>query len=86
MSCIESTMVPVAVYRGTPVRRYLWSGGNVGTINSAVQVGKLETGKKKQTWRESWNKQSFVSEILISLLTSGYGQNLCFVLPIDYID
>lgn len=43
MSCIESTMVPVAVYRGAPVkRRYSWSGGNTDTINNAAQVGKLE--------------------------------------------
>lgn len=48
-SCIESTMVPVAVYRVTPVkRRYLWSGENIDTINNAVQVGKLERGKKRE--------------------------------------
>lgn len=41
-SCIESTMVPVAVYWGTPVkRRYLWSRGNFDTVNNAVQVGNL---------------------------------------------
>lgn len=46
VSCIESTMVPVAVYRGTPVkRRYFSSGGNIHSINNAVQVGKLERGK-----------------------------------------
>lgn len=45
--CIVSTMVPVAVYWGTPVkRRYLQSGGNVDTINNAVQVGKDGTEKK----------------------------------------
>lgn len=40
-------MVPVAVYRGDPVKkkRYLWSGGNRDTINNAIRVGKLETAK-----------------------------------------
>lgn len=43
-------MVPVAVYRGTPVRRrYLWSGGNNDTINNAVRTGKLETRKNIET-------------------------------------
>lgn len=46
MPSIESTTVPVAVYRGVPVkRRYLWSGGNSDTINNAVRVGKLETAE-----------------------------------------
>lgn len=52
-------MVPVAVYRGTPVRRYLWSGGNVGTISSAVQVGKLETGKKKANMERKLEQTEF---------------------------
>lgn len=41
-------MVPVAVYRGAPVKRYLWSGGTIDTIKNAVQVGKLETGKNTE--------------------------------------
>lgn len=56
MPSIESTIVPVAVYRGAPVKiRYLWSGGDIDTINNAVVVGKLETGK---TLREIWNRKS----------------------------
>lgn len=84
MPSSESTMVPVAVYRGDPVkRRYLWSEGNIDTINNAIRVGKLETGENIE---RNLEQKEFILENLVSFLTSGNSQNLCLVLPIDYID